>query len=58
MVLSELVDRIVSDGKLTSEEFRLFREAVDADGKIDMEEIEQINRMFAMIDEGILEFVD
>ena len=58
MVLSKLVDRIVSDGKLTSEEFRLFREAVDADGKIDMEEIQQINRLFSMIEDGQLVFVD
>ena len=57
MVLKELVDKIIKDGRLTTDEFQQFKQAIDADGQIDLDEIEQIDRMFGMIEEGQLEFV-
>ena len=57
MNIKKLVDRIVSDGKLTKEESSTLSEAIKADGKINPEEEDQIQRILEMITEGKLEVV-
>ncbi len=52
MNIKTFVDKIVQDGKLTSEEHLQFLYAVQEDGKVDNEEREQINRIFNMIKNG------
>lgn len=52
--ITEMVDRIVADGKLTEEEHQQFQLAVKADGTIDKEEDEQVRRILTMIQDGEL----
>jgi polyhydroxyalkanoate synthesis regulator phasin len=47
-----MVDRMIEDGKLTQEEHLRFLYAVQEDGKIDIEEREQINRILDLIKSG------
>ncbi len=49
MNIKELTDRIVEDGVLTQEEYRMFMDHVDADGLIDAAEEAQIKRILRMI---------
>ncbi len=56
--LSEMLDQIIADGVMTSEEHEAFMEEVHADGKIDEHEKAQISRIFKLIQEGKLKIVD
>ena len=58
MNIKELVDRIVSDGRLTVREHNLLLEKIHKDGKIDQEENEQITRILNMIKNGKLKLVE
>ncbi|MBU1241265.1 hypothetical protein KKF84_16285 [Myxococcota bacterium] len=49
MNIKELTDKIVADGVLSQEEYRLFMDHVDADGITDSEEEQQIRRILKMI---------
>jgi polyhydroxyalkanoate synthesis regulator phasin len=52
MNIKSMVDRMIEDGKLTQEEHLRFLYAVQEDGKIDIEEREQINRILDLIKSG------
>ena len=52
--ISDLVNRIIADGKITEAEHEKFKAAVNEDGKMDDEEKEQVWRIINMIDEGKL----
>ena len=54
MNIKELVDRIVSDGRLTLNEHKYLIKKINEDGKIDQEENEQITRVLSMIKNGKL----
>lgn len=56
--LSEMLDQIIADGVMTSEEHEAFMEEVHADGKIDEHEKAQISRIFKLIQEGKLKIID
>ena len=55
--IKNMVDRIVADGKLTDTEHKLFLSRVNADGEIEPDEREQIDRLFGMIQSGELQVV-
>lgn len=57
MDIKKLVDKIVSDGKLTKEEYATLSDAIKSDGKIDPEEEAQVQRILDMITEGKLEVI-
>ncbi|MDQ6961387.1 MAG: hypothetical protein Q9M28_02495 [Mariprofundaceae bacterium] len=50
MTITELVNQIIKDGKITQNEYEGFLAKVKEDGQIDAEEKEQITRLMAMID--------
>ena len=54
MNIKELVDKIVSDGRLTVNEHKLLLRKIHKDGKIDQKENEQITRVLNMIKNGKL----
>ncbi len=54
MSIKELVDRIVSDGRLTLYEHKQLLKKINEDGKIDQEEHEQLARVLEMIKNGSL----
>ena len=54
MNIRELTDRILADGKLTSQEQEQLLNAITEDGKVDAEEAEQIKRVMAKINSGEL----
>ena len=54
MNIKELVDRIVSDGRLTLSEHKQLLKKINEDGKIDQEEHEQLARVLEMIKNGAL----
>ncbi len=54
MSIKELVDRIVSDGRLTLSEHKQLLKKINEDGKIDQEEHEQLARVLEMIKNGTL----
>jgi len=54
MDIKKLVDEIIADKKLTSEEKNMLNEAIMADSKVTCEEQEQIKRIFQLIGEGKL----
>ena len=56
--LSDMLDQIIADGVMTSEEHEAFMEEVHADGKIDEQEKAQISRIFKLIQEGKLKIID
>lgn len=53
--ISELVDRIISDGKISEKELAEFQAAIAEDGRVDREEHEQIMRVLTLIQENKLE---
>ncbi|MDJ0841361.1 MAG: hypothetical protein QNK37_32925 [Acidobacteriota bacterium] len=55
--IKNMVDRIVADGKLTDTEHKMFLSRVNADGKIDASEREQIDRLFSMVQAGDIQVV-
>ena len=54
MNIKELVDRIVSDGRLTLSEHKKFLKIINKDEQIDQEENEQITRVLEKIKNGEL----
>ena len=56
--IRELVDQIVEDGVMTSEEYDTFLELMHKDGKIDVEESAEISRIFRLIQEGKLRVIN
>jgi len=54
MNIKELVDRIISDGRLTLSEHKQLLKKINKDGEIDQEENEQITRVLEMIKNGEL----
>ncbi|MBC8394228.1 MAG: hypothetical protein H8E17_16880 [Deltaproteobacteria bacterium] len=54
MNIKELVDRIVSDGRLTLSEHKQLLKRINKYGEIDQEENEQITRVLEMIKNGEL----
>jgi polyhydroxyalkanoate synthesis regulator phasin len=58
MKLTELVDRIVADGRLTRAERAELEDAVCHDPDLSEEERQQVQRVRDMIDRGDLELVD
>ena len=54
----EMLDQIIEDGIMTSEEHEALMEEIHADGKIDEIEKAQISRIFRLIKEGKLKIVD
>ncbi|MFC1516589.1 hypothetical protein ACFL7E_07520 [Thermodesulfobacteriota bacterium] len=54
MNIKELVDRIVSDGRLTLKEHKLLLRKINLDGKMDQEEHDQVTRILEMIKKGKL----
>lgn len=57
MNIKQLVDRIVSDGRLTVDEHRLLQKKINEDGKIDQKENEQLTRVLKMIKNGKIKVV-
>ena len=57
MSIKKLVDRIVSDGRLTLREHKLLLKKIHEDGNIDEEENEQLTRVLEMIKKGELKIV-
>jgi len=57
MDIKKLVDRIVSDGKLTLREHEQMLDKINEDGIIDQEENEQLTRVLEMIKNGELKIV-
>jgi CBS domain containing-hemolysin-like protein len=54
---SELVDKIIEDGRLTADEYNLLLKTANEDGKIDKEERKGILRILDMKNKGELELV-
>ncbi|MCP4158306.1 MAG: hypothetical protein GY757_61975 [bacterium] len=54
MNIKELVERIIADGKVTTEEHKILLDAVSEDGKLDEGEAKQIKRVMEMIRSGEL----
>ncbi len=52
--VTELVERIIDDGKLSEAEYLSFQHAVKNNQAIDKEENEQILKMLGLIDRGKL----
>jgi len=57
MSIKKLIDRIVSDGRLTLREHKLLLKKIHEDGNIDEEENEQLTRVLEMIKKGELKIV-
>ena len=58
LTISQIVERIVSSGKLARREHLMLTSAILSDDKISEEERYQINRVFDYIQTGRLKFVD
>lgn len=58
MSYTDLVNRIIEDGKLTTDEYQELLTTANADGVIDDEEREGILKVLAMKKEGTLTFID
>jgi hypothetical protein len=58
LTISQIVERIVSSGKLARREYLMLTSAILSDDKISEEERYQINRVFDYIQIGRLKFVD
>jgi len=56
--ITDLFNKIVEDGVITSEEYDEFFEVMQADGVIDEEESAIISAMFKLIQEGEIKIVD
>lgn len=57
MDITELVDRVIEDGKITQEEHEEILRAIHGDRRIDEEEERQIERLQLLIKKGMLEVV-
>ena len=57
MDIKDLMDRVLSDNKLTMAEHQILLDAIDADGKVDDEEKAQITRLLELIENGTVEVV-
>ena len=55
--LKDMVDDIIADGKITHAELYKFNQAVQADGTVDRDENEQVNRILGLIEAGKLKVV-
>jgi len=53
--IKELADKILEDGKISKEEYQEFLQTIHADGTVDAEEKEQIDRIHQLIKEGKVE---
>jgi len=58
MSYTELVERIIEDGKLTVDEYKTLLETANEDTLMDSEEREGILRVLTLKKEGKLQFVD
>ena len=56
--IRDLVDRIVADGQLTTDERRRLEAAVTEDPELSQEERDEIGRVVRLIDSGMLKLVD
>ncbi|MCP4216019.1 MAG: hypothetical protein GY765_15305 [bacterium] len=52
--IKDLVDRILSKGKITESEHKHLLAVISEDGKVDELELEQINRIIGKIEDGDL----
>ncbi len=58
LFIQQLVDRIISSGKMNRQDYSLLTSTVIADGEISDVERRQINRVFDYIQTGRLKLVD
>jgi len=56
--IKKLVDQIVQDGVMTSEEYDQFLKGIYADGVVDDEESAEISRILQLVKDGKLKVVD